>query len=97
MNILLPLYILNETNKSVKDGKTTVSHSTSILSVLDDNGSVIVDKILKKYNTDSDILFWDLDLSIKNLGFRPWVIILFENFGVEVELAYHRTPCSTSP
>ena len=86
MNILLPLYILNETNKSVKDGKTTVSHSTSILSVLDDNGSVIVDKILKKYNTDSDILFWDLDLSIKNLGFRPWVIILFEN---EYKLAGH--------
>lgn len=86
MNILLPLYILNETKKSVKDGKTTVNHSTSTLSILDDNGSVIVDKILKKYDTNNVSLFWDLNLSIKNLGFRPWVIILFEK---EYKLAGH--------
>jgi len=86
MNILLSLYILNETKKSVKDGKTTVNHSTSTLSILDDNGSVIIDKILKKYNTNNISLFWDLNLTIKNLGFRPWVIILFEK---EYKLAGH--------
>jgi hypothetical protein len=78
VNDLFPLFIFNETIKSVKNGRTTIKYNPESFSALDDPNSEIVDKILQKYNFDSDELLWKIDSSVRVQNFRPWLIILYE-------------------
>ncbi len=78
MNKLFPLLILNESRKFVKEGKTTIEHNPSPFSAVDDNSSEIIDNFLKKYDLDIFTFLWNVDKSIKGLGFRPWLMIMFE-------------------
>lgn len=78
MNKLFPLLILNESIKSVKDGNSTYSYNPSSMSAVDDDAVEIIDIFLGKYDLDILTLLGNLDNSYKGLGFRPWLMIMFE-------------------
>ena len=86
MNILLPLYIINETRKTVRDGKTNINHHLASMITLDDYGINLLDKFLGKYNTSCLSQLMELNRSIQLLDFRPWLMVFFED---EYRLAGH--------
>lgn len=52
MNKLFPLLILNESIKSVKDGKTTLTFNPSSMSAVDDDAVAIIDNFLEEFDQD---------------------------------------------
>lgn len=86
MNKIFQLYIINETVKSVKDGKTIIKHHPASMITLDDQGTNLLDKFLEKYNTCCLTQLMELNRSIQVLDFQPWLIVFFED---EYRLAGH--------
>jgi len=83
---LFPLFILNETKKTLRDDKTNIKHHLASMITLDDYGINLVDKFLEKYNTSCLMQLMELNRSIQLLDFRPWLMVFFED---EYRIAGH--------